>query len=99
MATFLFQQFPCLAFTSQWPIQQSAMPRHIQMGPVLRGYADTSWIMKQHREKPWQTEKSEGENDAELAVVHRDDLGAPLTSYQRLPNQLVLMLFKTVQTF
>lgn len=41
----------------------------------------------------------EGENDVELAVVHRGDLEAPLTGYQMLPNQLVLMLFKTVQTF
>lgn len=69
------------------------------MGPVLRGYADTSWIMKRHRDKPWQTEDFEGENDVELAVVHRGDLEAPLTRYQRLPNQLILMLFKIVQTF
>lgn len=50
MGTFLFQQFLCLAFTSQWPIQQQVMPWHIQMGPVLKGHADTGWIMKRSTE-------------------------------------------------
>lgn len=50
MGTFLFQQFPCLAFTSQWPIQQQVMPWHIQSEPITQGCAGTSWIMKHSTE-------------------------------------------------
>lgn len=59
MGTFLFQQFPRLTFTSQWPIQHQVMPWHIQMGPVLKGYADTGWITKH---KPQWTGQSEEEH-------------------------------------
>lgn len=50
MGTFLFQQFPCLAFTSQWPIQQQVMPWHIRMRPIWKGCADTNCIMKHSTE-------------------------------------------------
>lgn len=84
MGTFLFQQFPCLAFTSQWPIQQQVMPWHIQMGPILKGRTDTGLDNEtQHEDKPWQTSgPSEGGTlalDVEHALVHRGDPGVPLT--------------------
>lgn len=55
MGTFLFQQFPHLAFPSQWPIQQQVMPWHIQMRPLLTGRADWLDNETQHGDKPGQT--------------------------------------------
>lgn len=101
MGTFLFQQFPCLAFSSQWPIQQQVMPWHIQMGPILKRCADTSWIMKHS------TETNHGRQDdlrGRTGTRYGTCTGAQKwpggsfdPSYQGLPSLLLLMSCKTEQ--
>lgn len=99
MGTFLFQQFPCLAFTSQWPIQQQVMPWHIQLEPITEGCAGTSWIMKHS------TETTHGRQDdlrggtlprdVEHALVHGSDPGGSSDpSYRGLQRLLLLMSCK-----
>lgn len=102
MGTFLFQQFPRLAFTSQWPIQQQVMPWHIQMGPFLKGRADTGWIMKHSTETNHSRQddlrRNTGTRCGTCTGTRVWPGGSLDPGYQRLQSRLLLMSCKSFKT-
>lgn len=96
MGTFLFRHFPCLAFTSQRPIQQQMTLWHIQMEPIARGPRRSSLDNENGKAPKLDADGQTGRSGNEVGVEHAlvqevTPRGSSDPAYRGLQRLLLLM--------